>query len=299
MEPFEITILGSGSIVPSPQRGHSSIYVRHNGDTLLWDCGEGTQKQIQKAGLSFMKIDRIFITHWHADHFAGLIGLIETLNLEGRERKLEIYGPQANRFISILSDLSWYDFGFDIEANDVNFEEDIETTLIDADNYTISSIPTVHSVPSVAYCLKEKDRWNINEDKAANKNLYPGPEMGELKKKGRIEKDGKIIELSEVADLNKGRKVVYTGDTRPSDNVERLSKNADMLIHDATFLESEGESNHSTVKEAAQLANRANVKKLVLMHYSRRYDNPEILVEEALEHHDNVELAKDLNTVDF
>jgi len=102
METMEIVILGSGSIVPSPERNHAAFWVRHGADFFLWDCGEGTQKQIVKAGLSYMKIDNIFITHWHADHFAGLIGLIETLNLEGRKRELKIYGPEAEKYISIL-----------------------------------------------------------------------------------------------------------------------------------------------------------------------------------------------------
>jgi ribonuclease Z len=293
MKPLEVVILGSGSIVPTKDRHHSAIWVRREGDVFLWDCGEGTQRQIQKAGLSFMKVDRIFITHWHADHFAGLLGLIETFNLEGRERKLEIYGPEASRFVSLLLDLSWYDFGFEIEAIDVNFDDKEETVLVEEDEYMIKSVPTEHSVPSVAYSLEEKDSLNINEDKAAEFDLYPGPKMGELKDKGEVQHKGKKIKLEDVSDLTKGRKVVYSGDTLPCDMVKELSQDAEMLIHDATF-EDETSYKHASAVDAAKLARDSNVKKLVLTHYSRRYKDTSVLREAASEFHDNVVVAKDL-----
>ncbi|MFP4045910.1 MAG: ribonuclease Z [Candidatus Aenigmatarchaeota archaeon] len=293
MKPLEITVLGSGSIVPTKDRNHAAFWIQREGDAFLWDCGEGAQKQLQKAELSFMKIDRIFITHWHADHFAGLIGMIESFNLEGRERKLEIYGPEASRFVSILSDLSWYDFGFDIEAVDVEFESEDEELLVEEDEYVIKAIPSEHSVPSVAYCLEEKDSWNINKEKAAEKGLYPGPEMQELKDRGRIQHEGKTITLEEVADLTEGRKVVYSGDTLPSENVKKIAEDADLLIHDATFV-NERSHNHSSAEDAGKLAKEANVRKLLLTHYSRRYKNLTPLKEAAEKHHDNVDVARDL-----
>ena len=293
MKPLEIVILGSGSIIPTKNRHHSAIWVRREGDVFLWDCGEGTQRQIQKAGLSFMKIDKIFITHWHADHFAGLLGLIETLNLEDRERDLEIYGPQASRFISLLSEMSWYDFGFNIKAVDVNFENEEESVLIDEKEYTIKSIPSDHSIPSVAYCLEEKDNININEEKAEKYDLYPGPKMGKLKERGKITHKGQEIKLEDVSDVTEGRKVVYSGDTKPSDKIKELSEGADLLIHDATFTE-ETSHKHSSAKDAGKLAKEANVKKLLLTHYSRRYNDLKPLREAAEENHQNVEVAEDL-----
>lgn len=293
MKPLEVIILGSGSIVPTRKRHHSAIWVRREGDAYLWDCGESTQRQIIKAGLSFMKIDRIFITHWHADHFAGLLGLIESFNLEGREKDLIIYGPEASRFVSILSDLSWYDFGFDIRPVDVNFEDREGTVLVEKGEYVIKSVPTEHSVPSVAYCLEEKDSLNVNEEKAAKYDLYPGPKIGELKEKGEIEHKGKKIKLEDVSDLTPGRKIVYSGDTLPTETVKKLSENADLLIHDATFAE-ERSYKHSSAKDAGKLAKEANVKKLLLTHYSRRYKDLSLLREAAEEFHDNVEVAEDL-----
>ncbi len=297
MKPLEVVILGSGSIIPTKDRNHSSIWVRREGDVFLWDCGEGTQGQIQKAGLSFMKVDKIFITHWHADHFAGLIGLIETFNLEGRERKLEIYGPEASRFVSLLSDMSWYDFGFEVKAIDVDHLDDKETVLVDEKEYIIKSVPTEHTVPSVAYCLEEKDSVNINEEKAAKHDLYPGPKMGELKEKGKVKHKGIEIRLDDVSDITEGRKIVYSGDTLPVKTVKRLSEGADLLIHDATFIE-ETNHRHSSAKDAGKIAKEANVKKLLLTHYSRRYKDLNPLKEGAEEYHGNVEVAKDLMKIE-
>ncbi len=293
MKPLDVVILGSGSVIPTKKRHHSSIWIRREGDVFLWDCGEGTQRQIQKAGLSFMKIDKIFITHWHADHFAGLLGLIETFNLEGREGVLEIYGPDASRFVSLLSDMSWYDFGFEVKAVDVDYEGDKESVLVDKEEYSIRSVPVEHSVPAVAYCLEEKDSVNINEEKAAKYDLYPGPKMGELKERGKIKHKGREIRLDDVSDITEGRKIVYSGDTLPVKTVRRLSEGADLLIHDATFAE-ETSHKHSSAKDAGKLAKEANVKKLLLTHYSRRYKDLKPLKEAAEEYHGNVEAAKDL-----
>ncbi len=298
MKPLEVVVLGSGSIIPTKNRHHASIWVRREGDVFLWDCGEGTQGQIQKAGLSFMKVDKIFITHWHADHFAGLLGLIETFNLEGRKEELNIYGPEASRFVSLLSDMSWYDFGFQVKAVDVDFEGKEESILVEEDEYTIRSVPVDHSVPAVAYCLEEKDSLNINEEKAAEYDLYPGPKMGELKRNGSIEHRGQKIKLEDVSDVTEGRKIVYSGDTLPVDTVKKLSENADLLIHDATFAE-ETSHKHSSARDAGRVAKEANVKKLLLTHYSRRYKDLDPLKKAAEEYHKDVEISKDLMKIEL
>lgn len=297
MKPLEVVVLGSGSIIPTKERHHASFWIRREGDVFLWDCGEGTQRQIQRAGLSFMKVDKIFITHWHADHYAGLLGLIETFNLEGRERELKIYGPEASRFVSLLSDMSWYDFGFDVTAVDVDYEGKEESVLVEDEEYVVKSVPVDHSVPAVAYSLEEKDRINIDEEKAAEYDLYPGPKMGELKEKGQITHKGEEIKLEDVSKVTEGRKIVYSGDTLPTETVKNLSDSADLLIHDATFAE-ETSHKHSSAKDAAKLGKEANVEKLLLTHYSRRYKDLTPLIEASEEHHDNVEVAEDLTELE-
>ena len=296
MERLKVIMLGSGSIVPTPDRNHAAIWIRHGQDIILWDCGEGTQLQLQKAGLSFMNIDRIFITHWHADHFAGLIGLLETLHLEGRKKKLQIFGPEANKYYNIISNLHQGNAGFEIEVTDVDFKTPKEKVIIDEKNYRIKSVPANHNIPAVAYCLEEKDRWNIDMEKVKANNLTAGPILRKIKKEDKINHKGKTIKLEDIAVLNKGRKIIYSGDTAPSLLIEKLAKNATVLIHDSTFINKSCE-HHSTVKEAAQLGKRAGVEKLVLTHYSRRYKDLDILKEIASNIYDKVELASDLSEI--
>ena len=137
MTRIRLVFLGSGSSVPTVERNHPGIFLDYEGDLMLWDCGEGTQRQMMKANLRLMKINHIFITHWHADHFAGLIGLIETYNLGQRKKPLTVYGPEASRFIDAFSELSYWDFGFDMKAVDVEFEGSETSKLFENKFYKI------------------------------------------------------------------------------------------------------------------------------------------------------------------
>lgn len=297
---MKVVILGTVSGIPTKRRNHPGVWLQYKGDVFLWDCGEGTQRQILKAGLNFMKIDRIFITHWHADHFAGLLGLIESFNLESREKKLEIYGPEASRFLNTLEELSYWDFGFEVEAKDLEFEGKEINKIYSTEDYSIYSTPVKHSIPSVGFCFKETDRWNIDTKKARKLGLKPGPKMGKLKEKGEIEIDGRKIDLEEVAEKRIGRKIVYSGDTTPCKTLEKMSNNANLLIHDGTFIEGEAER-HSSIEEAAKLAKRANVERLILTHFSRRYTQSDLkeILEKTRKEFKNTKLAKDLMEIEL
>lgn len=302
MTKVKIVFLGSGSSIPTVERNHPAIFLEYDGDRFLWDCGEGTQRQMMIAGLRYMKIDRIFITHWHADHFVGLIGLIETFNLNERKKPLEIYGPDASRFIDAFSELSYWDFGFKIKTFDVNYEEKKITTIFNSKAYKILSIPVEHSVPAVAYCFLEKDRWNIDVKKAKGLGLKEGPILDELKDKKKVEIGRRTIKISDIATKTKGKKIVYSGDTAPCENILKISKGADILIHDGTFIEGPEEKKylkkrHTSVRMAAKIAKEAGVKKLILTHFSRRYKNLDILLKEAKKVFPNTELAHDFKEV--
>jgi len=302
MTRVKIVFLGSGSSIPTPERNHPGIFVDYEGDTMLWDCGEGTQRQMMLAGLKVTRIGKVFITHWHADHFAGLIGLIETLHLEERKKPLTIYGPEASRFIHAFSELSYWDFGFDLKAVDVEFEGNEISKIFENKFYKILSIPVKHSVPAVAYCLEEKDRWNIDMERARKRGLEEGPILEELKEKGYVKVKGKVVYLKDVARKTKGKKIVYSGDTAPCKNVVSLAKGADLLIHDGTFMESpevkrEHLKRHTSVTAAAKIAKSARVKRLILTHFSRRYKDLSKLVEEARKIFPNTYAAKDLMEV--
>ena len=281
-----ITFLGTVSGIPTKTRNHPAIVLEYYGekkDTLLWDCGENTQRQLMKAGISFMQINKIYITHWHADHFAGLLPLIATMNLEKRTQELKIFAPEAERFVSDILSLGHYGTRFPVRAIDVPFEGSEVTRIDEAEEYEIFSIPVLHTIPAVAFCFKEKDRWNIDLKKLKKLGLKRGAWLKKLKAKGEIVYKGKKIKLEEVANLRKGIKVVYTGDTKPCKNVVKISKDADLLIHDGTFLEEdEADSKaHADVKQAAKIAKKAKVKELILTNISRRYKDEDLKMLEA------------------
>jgi ribonuclease Z len=297
---IEITFLGTVSGIPSKERNHPAIVLEYYGkkkDTLLFDCGEGTQKQLMLSGISFMDIDRIFITHWHADHFAGLIGLIQTMSLEGRKRKLKIFGPEAEKFVSNIVDLGYFGLRFPVEAINVRFEGNEMSLIEEEEEWQVFSIPVLHTVPSVAYCFKEKDKWSIVPKKLKELKLKRGRWLEKLKEAKVWKYKGKEIKIEDVANLKKGLKVVYSGDTLPCENILKISDSADLLIHDATFLEEEEGKAHADVKQAAKIAKSANVKQLILTHISRRYQVPEELEREAKKIFPNTKVAYDFMKV--
>ncbi|MBU5688017.1 MAG: ribonuclease Z, partial [Candidatus Aenigmarchaeota archaeon] len=264
-------------------------------DVLLFDCGEGTQKQLMKAGISFMQISKIFITHWHADHFAGLIPMIQTMNLEKRKKPLIIYGPEAEKFVSNILDLGYFGVRFPIEARNVDFEGNAIKKIDETDDYEVYATPAYHTVPAVAYCFKEKDKWNIDEEKLDKLGLKRGAWLRKLKKDGKYQLKDKVITIEEVGYVKRGLKIVYTGDTKPHKNIANIAKEADMLIHDGTFLEEDvGGKYHSDVKKAAEIAKAAGVKRLVLTHISRRYTDTAELEEQAKKIFPDTIVAKDM-----
>ena len=292
---LELVFLGTGSGIPSKHRNPAAIWLRYEDSCFLWDCGEGTQRQLMTAKLSFMKINRIFITHWHADHWAGLIGLMQTMNLEKRRKNLYIYGPEAERFVGDILDLDYWGPRFKVIPINTPFSGSKETKLFETKRYVITSIPTVHTIPSVAYCFKEKDRWNVDIEKAERLyGLKQSPLVGKLKREGEIVFKGKKIKLEDVGYLKRGVKVVYSGDTAYCKNLIKISKGADILIHDATFSEEEDDSKmHTCASDAAKIAKEAGVKMLVLTHFSRRYQNVKLLEKEAKRVFDNTLVAED------
>ena len=303
MTQIEVTFLGTTAGVPTPQRNHAALYVRYQSENeycCLFDCGEGTQRQIFASGLNFMRISDIFITHWHADHFAGLLGLMETMNLEKRTKPLNIYGPEADRFVENLLDMGYASKRFDVIAQPVPFDGTEITTLLDNEEFSICSIPAKHGIPAVAYALVEKDRVKIDKAKAKSFGLpEKGPIFKKIKENGSTEFHGKTIKLEDIEMIEKGKKFVYSGDTMPCKNMIKLSEGADVLAHDSTFFEEDDDNHrHTSVGDVLKLAEEAGVKQLILTHISRRYQDIEKM-KEKIEGHANVKIAKDFMKIEI
>ena len=280
---MRVIFLGTGGTYPSVERNVMAVAVQLGKDVALLDCGEGTQRQFMKSNVSFMSTRWIFITHFHGDHFLGLPGLIQSMNLNDRKRPIDIYGPSGTKeLMEFLLNAGHFSPGYEIVTHDVK-----PGHKIPFDGFTVIVSQADHTVPSLSYAIIEDDRpGRFDLRKAKELGIPEGPLFRELQQGKSITLKGKTIKPSQVlGPSRKGRKVVYTGDTRPSKDIVSLSKDADLLIHEATLLSSEMEAasdfGHSSAKDAAEIAKAANVKRLALIHCSPRYKNLDPLVDEA------------------
>ncbi len=277
-ENLEVIFLGTGGIMPTRERNVPAIAIRYRGEVILFDVGEGTIRQMNTARLSPMKVNKIFITHFHGDHYLGLGGLIQTMNLWNRERPLHIYGPKYTfEFVQNFLNSGFFMPGFEVHVHELG------ETRLRFGNYEIWSFKVEHGVPALGYVFREKDkRGKFLPEKLAEFGLRPGPVLGRLEREGKIEFNGRLVRLEDVTGpRRKGVKVVYTGDTKPCERVRLFAEGADLLIHEATYLspEDRGESYHSTVEEACETARRAKVRLLALFHRAVRYTYEEYLEE--------------------
>jgi ribonuclease Z len=299
---LRITFVGTGGSTPTPNRNPSAIAVNREGELMLFDCGEGAQQQMMRAKTG-MKITSIFLTHFHADHVLGIPGLLQTMALQGREVPLEIYGPRyVDKFLYHLLSLGYVGRSFEVRAIELRPGDVIRRA-----GYEIRAIKTVHNVESIGYVLEEDMRsGRFNKERAIELGIKPGPLFSKLQSGHSICVKGREIRPEEVLGPPRpGRKIVYTGDTRPCESVIEASTNADLLIHDGTLSEETKEYAidymHSTALEAAEVAKKAAVRKLILTHISARYSDLEgasKLEEEARSVFENTEVARDLMTIE-
>jgi ribonuclease Z len=295
---FKITFLGTGGSWPTPGRAMPAVILQIENYTCLFDCGEGSQKQLMKSGISFMKINSIFISHFHGDHFLGILGLIQSMSFNGREETLDIYGPPGA--ISVLTrafNVGYFSLGFNINIHEIPFGGSIKTQL-----FTLSTIKADHPVPAVSYKIKENDLVTIDPEKAKALGIS-SKKLEKIRKEGSLLVDGRIVLLKEIsAGLRKGRSMVYSGDTRPNPEMINFAKDVDILIHETTTdssLEPKvNEFGHSSSKQAAEIARDASVGHFYLYHYSPRIEDPNKLLEEAKSIFPNSVLSKELLSVD-
>jgi ribonuclease Z len=289
---MRVWTVGTSSAVPTAERGLPANLIEFNGERILFDCGEGTQRTLMKEKLGIMKIDKIFISHWHADHFSGLLGLIQTLELEGRDRPLYIYGPpRTEEFTERILDTGYFNRSYDIYAEDL-----VEGDEIVGECYMVRPFEVDHGVNAFGFSFEEDKSVKANKSKMKELGLEDSPKIGKLKEGEAIEWDGETVRPEEVVEEVPGRKVVYSGDTAKTENLANYAEEADLLIHEATCLHEmiDERKGHTSALQAGEIAAEAEVEKLVLTHFSRRYMNKENeLREEASEKFENVELAEE------
>jgi ribonuclease Z len=296
MTQLSIIFLGTSGSWPTVKRNVSSVAVKRGSEILLFDCGEGTQRQFQKSNLSYMQVSKIFITHFHGDHFLGLPGLIQTMQLNDRDKPLYIYGPTG--IIKLTQQL--LSLGYFRPAYEVITQEIGDGEVIEFDDYAVRALSVKHNVPTLAYSLEENMRpGKFNKPKALELGIPEGPLFSKLQHGETITlKNGKEITPKMVLGPHRqGRKIVISGDTRPYDKLIDFSKNADVLVHDATF-DSElediaNEYGHATAYQAAEIAKKAKVERLFLTHISPRYLDPLVLENDAKKVFKNSSVPKD------
>ena len=271
--PLTVTFLGTSGAIPSTERNTSSLAITREGETLLFDCGEGTQRQIMRfeVGLGFSEV---FFTHFHADHYLGIVGLVRTMGILDRKDGITLYGPKGAR--KILGDV--LKAGLEKNKFPVEIVELKPGDALKRKDYTLATYPTSHRAETIGFALVEHPRpGRFDVDKARAMGIPEGPLFGRLQKGETVTlPDGRTIASKElVGSARPGRKVLYTGDTRPVAAVRDAADGADLLIHEATFAEDEkaraDETGHTTARQAAELAKAAGALRLVLTHVSVRY----------------------------
>jgi ribonuclease Z len=280
---LRVTFLGTSAAQPTVRRNLSGLAVRHGRELLLFDCGEGTQRQMIAFGTGF-DVGAIFFTHFHADHWVGAIGFLRTLSMGGRERPLDLYGPRpARRLLETVLFAGADPFGYQVRIHEIEPGAEVRR-----EGARVTAFPVEHRIAAVGWLVAEDERpGRFHPERAAALGVPEGPLWGELQRGRPVAVDSRTIHPSEVVEPpRRGRRVAISGDTRPCAATVEAARNADLLVHEATFGDAEEaravETGHSTAREAARVAREAGARRLALTHLSSRYDqDPSPLLEQA------------------
>lgn len=297
---MEITFLGTSSAVHSYTRSHPSIALKAFGEIMLFDCGEGTQRQLIYAKISPMKISKIFITHYHGDHILGIPGLLQSMNFRGRESKLTIYGPKGlDDLRQAIANLGFPNFDFPLEWVEID-----SGTIIENEEYVIKAERVKHNTLTLAYSVEEIKKPRFLRQKAIDLGVPVGPDFGKLHRGIPVEVNGKTILPEQVlGPPRKGRKMTYSGDTIPCEELIEFARDSNLLIHESTYkVEDKDKADlhaHSTSADAAYAALYSNSQELILTHISTRYTDVSDILTQAKEIFENTKIAEDLMTVEL
>ena len=298
---MKLVYLGTSAAAPTPERSLTCICLVRENEVLMFDAGEGAQVAYLKAGLPWNKKMKIFVTHLHGDHCLGILGLLQTMSMQKRTESLEIYGPAGiEEFIT--ANIKVLNFGLPFPVFITIVEEG---NVVNEKKYRISCCEAQHGIPAFSYCFEENERSGVfYPEKAKELGIPEGKMWQELQNGNSVEVNGVKIDSSQVTgDKRPGKKIGISGDTRPTEKLQNFFTNSDYLSFDCTFsfdLKDRAiETNHGTAKEAAELAKNANVKNLILTHFSARYSDESVLLDEAKQIHESVIAAKDLLEIEI
>jgi len=289
---INIIFLGTSAMIPTKERNHNSILISYKDQGILIDCGEGTQRQLRIAGIKPSKITKLLITHWHGDHTLGIPGLIQNLAAHNYRNTLEIYGPKGSkRYLkNLLSGI--------IMQEKIKYKvKELSSGIFYKNSFALESTPLNHIIPCLAYSFKEKDRRKINLSYLKKFNLIQHPLLGDLQKGKNIVYKGKKILASKATNIIPGKKITIIMDTAPTKSAVKIARNSDILITESTWSKDLEKfvikRKHLTAELAAKMAKQANAKKLILTHFSQRYNDIKQLETEARKIFKNTILAED------
>ena len=277
-----VMLLGTSSAFPTKERNHPALYMSLDGKRVLFDCGEGTQRQIRVAGLS-PSIDYMFLTHWHGDHSLGVGGIIQSLNMMRRKEQLYIYGPQGTGS-SVNHILATYRFHSEIQIKAKSLDLKKETFITKIGRFSVYGINVMHTTKCIGYKIKEDDQLNIKHEFLKKNKIKSGVFLQALKKGKDIVYEGKKFLAKEATYLKRGKSLVYLTDLGYDKNLYRFARGADVLVIESTwsseFENQAKEFGHLTARQALEVAKYADVGKVYLTHFSQRYEDMSVFKEE-------------------
>ncbi len=298
-EKIKIIFLGTSDSVPSAKRNHPAFLLVYQGENILVDCGEGTQRQFRKAGLNPCKLTRILVTHWHADHILGLPGLLKTLALSGYNKTLHIYGPRGTKFLmSALLKLFGVQENFKIEVQEVSGK------FFENNDFYLEAESMTHGTPCNAYNFVKKGRVRIDKAKLKKFKIKEGPHLRGLKEGKNIKYNGKLYLAKNLIFKTEDKKISFALDTSFNEKLGKFVRNSDAFVCEASYLDELKDlakrHHHLTAKQAAEISKKAKVKKLFLTHISQRYEKAyEKILSEAKKIFSNTSVSQDLDVLEI
>jgi ribonuclease Z len=295
---LSVVFLGTGGSVPTARRATACLLVRVGGERLLFDCGEGSQRQMHRS-IGLVQVDEIYLTHYHADHYLGLPGLLKTYDLQARERPLRIVGPPGLASLFQVLGRIFGRLSYEVQLVELG-----EGEAIRHEAYEVRCFAVEHRMPAYGYALVEDERpGRFDPELAASLGVQPGPGFGRLQRGEPVPgRDGTVRPEQVMGEPRRGRKIVVTGDTAPCEMTRVAAHEAELLVHDGSFADDElaraAETGHSTARQAAELAQEAAVKLLTLVHVSSRYDVRDVLAQ-AREAFSSAEAPRDFDLAEI